>query len=141
MQHARPFAAGAAYVEEALLIEQRGEALGCVLHCPRQDQVVVAGIDTAVAAQGLVDRCQGCRWHLWPWQVHGTHGVDQRFLDRVVAVQRRGGVDRQGGVGAHSLVQRAQHRLEQFSAQGLEQGLVADCQAFLAAGALGLLEQ
>ncbi|CAO3303857.1 hypothetical protein METHP15_1430005 [Pseudomonas sp. P15-2025] len=73
--------------------------------------------------------------------MHRAHGVNQRFLDRVVAVQRCGGVDGQGGIGPHGGVEGAEHRLEQFRGQGLEQCLVADRQAFLAACALRLLEQ
>ena len=33
------------------------------LHRPRQQQVVIAGVDAAVAAQGLVEGCQGGGWH------------------------------------------------------------------------------
>jgi hypothetical protein len=81
-----------------------GKACGHVAR-PTADQVVVAGVDAAKATQGLVDRGQGSRRHQWPRQVHGAHGVNQRFLDRVVAVQRRGGVDGQRGVGADGVVE------------------------------------
>ncbi|MNP82717.1 hypothetical protein D3C76_1814480 [compost metagenome] len=63
VQHAGAFAAGTAHIEEALLVEQLGEAVRGVLHRPWQQQVVVAGVDAAVAAQGLVERCQGGGWH------------------------------------------------------------------------------
>ncbi|MNP09204.1 hypothetical protein D3C76_1012970 [compost metagenome] len=141
VQYAGAFAAGAAYVEKTLLIEQLGKTLRGVLHGPWQDQVVVAGVDVAIAAQGLVQRGQRGGRHQRPGQVQRAHSMDQRFLDRVIAVQRRGGVDGQGGIGPYGGVQRAEHRLEQFRGKRLEQGLVTDRQTLLTARTLRFLEQ
>ncbi|MNP34866.1 hypothetical protein D3C76_1281730 [compost metagenome] len=72
--------------------------------------------------------------------MHAADGVDQRFLDRVVAVQRCRRADRQRGVDPHRGVQGTEHRLEQLAAQRLEQRLVGQAQGFVP-HPLGLFEQ
>ncbi|MNH38715.1 hypothetical protein D3C72_1658770 [compost metagenome] len=75
-------------VEIAVVIEQRLESFRSMADGPVADQVVVAGIDAAIVAQFVVDHLQGRYRQQAPGDVHAAHGVNQRFLDSVIAVQR-----------------------------------------------------
>ncbi|MNN86356.1 hypothetical protein D3C81_2037640 [compost metagenome] len=58
--------------------------------------------------------------------------MDQRFLDRVIAIERRRRADCQGGVDLDRGVQGAEHLLEIIRAHGLEQCQVGLPKRFVA---------
>ncbi|MNL21139.1 hypothetical protein D3C87_1424140 [compost metagenome] len=72
--------------------------------------------------------------------MHRVHRVDQRFLDRVVAVARCGGADGEGLVDPAGGFQRAEHLFEAASLQGVEHAQLGLAQGFFFDGA-GVLKQ
>ncbi|MNJ39903.1 hypothetical protein D3C77_347850 [compost metagenome] len=82
--------AGVTDVEAAFLIEQRLESFRVLAGSPVAEQVIVARVDAVIIAQFVVDQLQGRHRQQAPGDVHAAHGVDQRFLDRVVTVQGGG---------------------------------------------------
>ena len=120
--------------------EQVGDGVGSVLDRPVAQQIVVGREHRAVAAQFLVETLQGRRLHQSPGDVHGVHGVDQRFLDRVVAIARRGGAHRQGLVDPAGGFQRTQHLLETAGLQRIEHAQLRRTEGFFLDGT-GVFEQ
>ncbi|MNS20505.1 hypothetical protein D3C72_522430 [compost metagenome] len=133
--------ASGAQVEGGLgTLEQIGDRLGLVLQRPVIDQVVIGGEHRAIAGQLLIDRRQRRRHDQPPGDVHRMHGIDQRFLDRVVTIARRGGTDGQGLVDPAGGFQRAQHLFETAALHRLEHTQLRGAQRFFFNGA-GIFEQ
>ena len=72
--------------------------------------------------------------------MHGVDGVDQRFLDCVVAIARRGRADRQGLVDPAGGLQCPQRLLETTGLQGIEHAEFGLAQGLFFDGA-GVFEQ
>ncbi|MNK91064.1 hypothetical protein D3C87_1111430 [compost metagenome] len=130
-----------AQVETGLgALKQIGDRLRLVLHRPVVEQVVIGGEHRAVTGQFLIDGNQCRGHHQPPRDMHRMHGVDQRFLDRVVAIARGGGADRQGLVDPAGGFQGAQYLLETAGLHRIEHTQLGRAQGFFFNGA-GVFEQ
>ena len=136
IQQTRFGAAACAQIETGVgTVEQVVDRLAAVLDRPVAEQVVIGGEHRAIPRQFFIERGQGRGLHQAPGNVHGVYGVDQRFLDRVVAIARCRRTDGQGLVDPAGGFQCTEHLLEAARLHRVEHAQFRRAQRFLFHGA------